>query len=58
VSHWQGRHHKGFKRVVKALKREEGAVRNAATPPERRKAHRRSLRVQGIEIGDIKWDIK
>jgi len=36
-----GRQRRGAARIQRELKREEAEARNAATPPERRKASRR-----------------
>jgi hypothetical protein len=38
---YNGRHHKGYSRTLKQLKREEAEARNALTVPERRRAYRR-----------------
>lgn len=45
--HFNGRHRRGYMREVRAIKRAEAEARNLLTPPERRKAYRKTLVTQG-----------
>ena len=40
MSNWNGPAHKGAMRALRKIKRREAEDRNAATPPERRRAAR------------------
>ncbi len=41
---FNGRHYRGYSRYVRATKRLEAEVRNALTPPVRRRSARRNTR--------------
>lgn len=42
MGRFNGRHRKGFMKVLRELKREEAEERNARTPDEKRKATRKA----------------
>lgn len=46
---WHGRHGKGAARRLRLLRRYQAEDRNAATPPERRRVHRKAMQAKEAE---------